>query len=168
MLDQIICCGLTRHMCGKFTPIEQADDLGMALRRNSCVSAGRLYDLNTPYGSKEELKNLLSALKEAGIKSVGDVVSHDPRLTLLIYARESYPANSSTASSKLDPICHRKSWGSFQVINHRCADQQSPDGTWNRFRYSSLYLYFSCQSFMPLVLIKIVHLETIWSPVLFS
>ena len=38
-------------------------------------AAGRLYDLSTPYGNKEELKNLLKALREAGIKSVGDVVS---------------------------------------------------------------------------------------------
>ena len=50
-------------------------------------AAGRLYDLNTPYGNKEELMSLLKALREAGIKSVGDVVcpslvnrcKHQPR-----------------------------------------------------------------------------------------
>jgi glycosidase len=41
-------------------------------------SVGRLYDLNTPYGTKEELVDLLKALKEAGIKSVGDVVTPLP------------------------------------------------------------------------------------------
>lgn len=43
--------------------------------RRSFQIAGRLYDLDTPYGSKAELVDLLKALREAGIKSVGDVVS---------------------------------------------------------------------------------------------
>lgn len=36
---------------------------------------GRLYDLNTPYGSKDELKALTAALRQAGIKSMADIVS---------------------------------------------------------------------------------------------
>lgn len=35
---------------------------------------GQLYDLDTPYGTKEELKGLLAQLKEAGIASLADIV----------------------------------------------------------------------------------------------
>ncbi|KAK9830242.1 hypothetical protein WJX72_010520 [[Myrmecia] bisecta] len=53
---------------------------------------GQLYNLESKYGSKEELKALNKALAEEGIVSVADI-----------------------------------------VINHRCADQQGPDGIWNDF-----------------------------------
>lgn len=36
---------------------------------------GRLYDLNTPYGSKDELIDLLATLRKAGVKSMADIVS---------------------------------------------------------------------------------------------
>lgn len=35
---------------------------------------GQLYDLETPYGTKDELMALLSQLKEAGIASLADIV----------------------------------------------------------------------------------------------
>ncbi len=53
------------------------------------TDAGRLYDLNTPYGSKEELVALLKALREAGIKAVGDIVSFLPLSQVSHRAHES-------------------------------------------------------------------------------
>ncbi|KAB2635840.1 alpha-amylase-like [Pyrus ussuriensis x Pyrus communis] len=35
---------------------------------------GRLYDLNTKYGNKDELKSLVSAYRDSGIQSVADIV----------------------------------------------------------------------------------------------
>ena len=35
---------------------------------------GQLYNLNTPYGSKEDLKELIQCLKAAGISPMADIV----------------------------------------------------------------------------------------------
>ncbi len=39
---------------------------------------GQLYNLNSKYGNKEELKALLKAFKEAGIVTLADIVHQSP------------------------------------------------------------------------------------------
>lgn len=43
-------------------------------RTISIVGAGKLYTLDTPYGSKDELVDLLKQLKAAGIIPMADIV----------------------------------------------------------------------------------------------
>ena len=52
----------------------------------------QLYEVNTPFGTREELRAMTAALKAQGLEPMGDI-----------------------------------------VINHRCADQQDENGTWNIF-----------------------------------
>jgi alpha-amylase len=62
-----------------------------------------LYDVETPFGSQEDLKALTGALKEEGIIPMVDI-----------------------------------------VLNHRCAQRQDENGTWNIFTYASSQFGTGC------------------------
>jgi alpha-amylase len=42
--------------------------------KHGCGSTGKLYTLDSSYGSKDELVSLVRALKEAGIDPIADIV----------------------------------------------------------------------------------------------